>query len=107
MLLKILDIETILHSCNNMRGGIYGSLVLRNRGEIIFFSVSEGIFHFQMNRRKPFTTTHICISTIITCSAMILDDDWSIGVRSGAVHPLQIQYHTAESDNTTWSANLI
>ena len=28
---------------------------------------------------------------------MNLDADWSIGVRSGAVHPLQIQYHTAES----------
>ena len=36
----------------------------------------------------------------ITCSAMILDADWSIGVRSGADHPLadsiphgRIQYH--------------
>ena len=33
----------------------------------------------------------------ITCSAMILDADWSIGVRSGAVHPLQIQYHPQSS----------
>ena len=38
---------------------------------------------------------------------MILDADWSICVRYGAVHPLQIQYHTAESNTTTWSTNLI
>ena len=38
---------------------------------------------------------------------MIRDADWSIGVRSGAVHPLQIQYHTAESNTTTWSTNVI
>ena len=38
---------------------------------------------------------------------MILDADWSIGVRSGAVHPLQIQYHTAEFNTTTWRTNLI
>ena len=44
---------------------------------------------------------------LITCSAMILDADWSIGVRSGADHPLQIQYHTAESNTTTWGTNLI
>ena len=38
---------------------------------------------------------------------MMLDADWSIGVRSGAVHPLQIQYQTAEFNTTTWSTNLI
>ena len=38
---------------------------------------------------------------------MILDADWSIVVRSGAVHPLQIQYHTAEFNITTGRTNLI
>ena len=38
---------------------------------------------------------------------MILDADWSIGVRSGAVHPLQIQYHTVEFNTTTLRTNLI
>ena len=38
---------------------------------------------------------------------MIIDADWSIGVRSGAVLPLQIQYHTAEFNTTTLSSNLI
>ena len=38
---------------------------------------------------------------------MILDADWAICVRSGAVHPLHIQYHTAEFNTTTWSKNLI
>ena len=36
---------------------------------------------------------------------MILDADWSIGVRSGAVHPLQIQYHTAEFNITKKKIN--
>ena len=47
------------------------------------------------------------VSDFITCSAMILDAYWSIGVRSGAVHPLQFQYHTAEFNTTTWRTNLI
>ena len=47
------------------------------------------------------------IYVFITCSAMILDADWSIGVRSGAVHPLQIQYHTAEFNTTTSRTNSI
>ena len=52
-------------------------------------------------------TPGMLTSLFITCSAMILDADWSIGVISGAVHPLQIQYHTAEFKTTTWSTNLI
>ena len=44
---------------------------------------------------------------IINCSAMILDAEWSIGVRFEAVHPLQIQNHTAEFNTTTWSTNII
>ena len=50
---------------------------------------------------------HVRIYIFITCSAVILDADWSIGVRSGAVHPLQIQYHTAKFNTTTWRTNLI
>ena len=35
---------------------------------------------------------------IITCSAVVLYADWSIGVRPGAVHTLKIQYRKTEFD---------
>ena len=56
--------------------------------------------------RIPTLAWHICIMTwyFITCSAMILDSDWSIGVRSGAIPPIadsiphgRIQYHHLEN----------
>ena len=43
---------------------------------------------------------------VITCSAVILYADWSIGIRPGSVHTLLIQYRMAEFNITTWAAAL-